>query len=143
MPIPNSITRTVELPHPQAKVWAALTTIDGLTAWFGSHADGVVAPGEEVVMSWEQHGFQTKLSIKVVDPMNVFAYCWPIVGAPQGDPRRTYVEFRLEPRGSGTALTVTETGFAQLPEEWVTAYNGNTEGWAAELGELVAYLDAA
>lgn len=143
MPIPNSITRTVELPHPPAKVWRALTTIDGLTAWFGSHAEGVVAPGEEVVMGWEQHGVRTTLAIKVVDPTSVFAYCWPIAGAPEDDPRRTYVEFRLEPVASGTVLTVTESGFAQLPEEWLNAYTGNTEGWTAELGELVAYLDAA
>ena len=26
MPIPNTITRTLDLPHPQEKVWAALTT---------------------------------------------------------------------------------------------------------------------
>jgi hypothetical protein len=31
MPIPNTITRTLELAHPQDKVWAALTTIDGIT----------------------------------------------------------------------------------------------------------------
>ncbi len=32
MPIPNTITRTLDLAHPQAKVWAALTTLDGITA---------------------------------------------------------------------------------------------------------------
>ena len=54
------------------------------------------------------------------------------------------VEFALEPTTSGTRLTVTESGFAQLPDEWIEAsYQGNTEGWKAELGELVAYLDAA
>ena len=37
-----------------------------------------------------------------------------------------------------------ESGFAQLPDDaHVKAYGGNTEGWASELGELVAYLDAA
>jgi hypothetical protein len=39
---------------------------------------------------------------------------------------------------------VVESGFAQLPEDaYHKAYDGNTEGWAKELGELVAYLDAA
>jgi hypothetical protein len=39
---------------------------------------------------------------------------------------------------------VVETGFAQVPgEAHGTAYDGNTRGWASELGELVAYLDAA
>ncbi len=48
------------------------------------------------------------------------------------------------PTGSGTRLTVTESGFAQLPDEWLKpSYLGNVEGWRAELDELVAYLDAA
>jgi uncharacterized protein YndB with AHSA1/START domain len=144
MPIPNTITRTLDLAHPQEKVWAALTTLDGLTAWFGSHAEGEVAPGQDVRMRWEQHKHEATLGIKVVDPMSVFAYCWGIPAAPEGDPRRTYVEFALEPTAAGTRLTVTESGFAQLPDAWLEAsYQGNTEGWRAELGELVAYLDAA
>jgi uncharacterized protein YndB with AHSA1/START domain len=145
MPIPNTITRTLDLTHPQQKVWDALTTLDGLTGWFGSHADGEVAPGQDVRMRWEQYdNAEQTLAIKVVDPMSVFAYSWAINGAPDGDPRRTYVEFALEPTGTGTRLTVTESGFAQLPDEWLEkTYQGNTEGWQAELGELVTYLDAA
>jgi uncharacterized protein YndB with AHSA1/START domain len=147
MPIPNTITRTLDLAHPQEKVWGALATLDGLTSWFGSHAAGKVAPGHDVVMRWESKDnddMENILAIKVVDPMSVFAYSWGINGAPEGDPRRTYVEFALEPTASGTRLTVTESGFAQLPDEWLEqTYQGNTEGWRAELGELVAYLDAA
>jgi uncharacterized protein YndB with AHSA1/START domain len=145
MPIPNVITRTLDLAHPRDKVWAALTTLDGITGWFGSHADGEMAPGHDVHMRWEQYddGKQT-LAIKVVDPMTVFAFSWGISGAPEGDPRQTYVEFLLEPIASGTRLTVTESGFAQLPDEWLApSYQGNVEGWRTELDELVAYLDAA
>jgi len=145
MPIPNAITRTLELAHPQEKVWAALTTIEGLTGWFGSHAEGELAPGHDVRMRWEQYGeAEQTLAIKVVDPMSVFAYCWGISGAPEGDPRRTYVEFALQPTATGTRLTVTESGFAQLPDAWLeSTYQGNTEGWRAELQELVEHLDAA
>jgi uncharacterized protein YndB with AHSA1/START domain len=144
MPIPNTITRTLDLAHPQEKVWAAVATLDGLTAWFGNHADGEVAPGHDVHMRWEkENNMESTLAIKVVDPMSVFAYSWAINGAPEGDQRRTYVEFALEPTAAGTRLTVTESGFAQLPDEWLEqSYQGNTEGWRAELGELVAYLDA-
>jgi len=39
---------------------------------------------------------------------------------------------------------VVETGFAKLPEGvHREAYDGNTKGWASELGELAGYLDAA
>ena len=98
MPIPNTITRTLDLAHPQEKVWGALSTLEGLTGWFGTKAEGEVAPGHDVLMRWEQFDGEQTLAIKVVDPMSVFAYCWGINGAPEGDPRRTYVEFALEPR---------------------------------------------
>jgi len=144
MPIPNTLTRILDLPHPQARVWAALTTLDGITRWFGSHAEGELAPGHDVVMRWAEHGDHTKtLAIKVIDPMSVFAYTWGIDGAPAADPRRTYVEFALEPTTSGTRLTVTESGFAQLPDEWLGSYEGNGHGWRTELAKLVACLDAA
>ena len=144
MPIPNAITRTLDLAHSQEKVWGALTTLEGLTSWFGNQADGEVAPGHDVHMRWEQDNMESTLAIKVIDPMSVFAYAWGINGAPEGDPRQTYVEFALEPTASGTRLTVTESGFAQLPDEWLeSSYQGNVAGWRAELDELVAYLNAA
>jgi uncharacterized protein YndB with AHSA1/START domain len=141
MPIPNTITRTLELPHPQQKVWSALTTNAGLASWFGSSVEGDLSPGSDAVMSFSG-GHVARLTVKVVDPMSVFAYCWPVHGVPDDDPRRTYVEFALTPTADGTRLTVTESGFAQLPDEWLEqTYQGNTQGWAAELGELVTYLD--
>jgi uncharacterized protein YndB with AHSA1/START domain len=143
MPIPNAIVRTLDLAHPQEKVWEAVSTPAGLAGWFGSSVEGDVTPGSDIVMTWEG-GHVANLAVKVVDPMSVFAYCWGIPVAPEDDPRRTYVEFVLQPTEGGTRLVVTESGFAQLPDAWLEqSYAGNTEGWKAELGELVAYLDAA
>ena len=74
----------------------------------------------------------------------VFGFTWQIPELPEDDPRRTYVEFTLEPAGTGTRLTVVETGFAQLPDDtYRKAFDGHVEGWARELGELADYLDAA
>jgi uncharacterized protein YndB with AHSA1/START domain len=74
----------------------------------------------------------------------VFGFTWHIYGLPEDDPRRTYVEFTLEPDGAGTRLTVVESGFAQVSQDaHRTAFDGNTRGWASELAELAAYLDAA
>src|SRR5438445_737805 len=39
MGFPDRIERTMELAHPPGKVWAALTTAEGLAAWFGDEAD--------------------------------------------------------------------------------------------------------
>jgi uncharacterized protein YndB with AHSA1/START domain len=38
MAFPDRIERTVEVAHPPVKVWAALTTAEGLGAWFGDQA---------------------------------------------------------------------------------------------------------
>ena len=94
-------------------------------------------------MTWTG-GHTASMRIERVEEPAVFGFTWPIYGLPDDDPRRTYVEFTLAPAGAGTRLTVTETGFAQLPDDaYRTAYDGNTRGWASELGELAGYLGAA
>jgi uncharacterized protein YndB with AHSA1/START domain len=140
---PDQITRTIELAHPPGRVWAALTTADGLAAWFGDHASIDLRPGGAAEMSWD-HGFRQDMRVERVEEPRVFGFTWQIYGLPADDPRRTYVEFTLEPTTSGTRLTVVETGFAQLADDaHREAFDGNTRGWASELHELIAYLDAA
>jgi uncharacterized protein YndB with AHSA1/START domain len=143
MGFPDRIERTVEIAKPPARVWAALTTAEGLSAWFGQRAEIDLRPGGSARMSFgEEH--TAEMRVERVEEPSVFGYTWHIYGLPQEDPRRTYVEFTLEPTAAGTRLTVVESGFAQLPEDaYKTAFGGNTEGWARELGELVEYLDAA
>jgi len=144
MGFPDRIERTMELAHPPAKVWAALTTAEGLAAWFGNEAKIDLRPGGSARMEWTGEGATAQMRVERVEEPAVFGFTWPIYGLPGDDPRRTYVEFTLEPVGAGTRLTVVESGFAQLPEDmYRKAYDGNTEGWAKELGELAAYLDAA
>jgi uncharacterized protein YndB with AHSA1/START domain len=143
MAFPDRIERTVELPHPRSRVWAALTTAEGLGAWFGDQVAIDLRPGGSAQMKWAS-GHTADLRVERVEEPAVFGFTWHIYGLPEDDPRRTYVEFTLEPAGAGTRLTVVESGFAQLPAEaYRTAYDGNTEGWAKELGELADYLDAA
>ena len=144
MGFPDRIERTVELAHPPEKVWAALTTAEGLAAWFGNEAAIDLRPGGQAWMRWAGEGFTAQMQVERVEEPAVFGFTWHIFGLPEDDPRRTYVEFTLEPAGTGTRLTVVESGFAQLPEDaHGKAYDGNAEGWAKELGELASYLDAA
>jgi uncharacterized protein YndB with AHSA1/START domain len=144
MGFPDRIERTVELAAPPDKVWAALTTAEGLSAWFGDEVTIDLRPGGAARMRWNAEGFTARMRVERVEEPTVFGYTWGIWGLSEDDPRRTYVEFTLEPAGAGTRLTVVETGFAQLADdEHGGAFNGNTEGWAKELGELAAYLDAA
>jgi uncharacterized protein YndB with AHSA1/START domain len=143
MGFPDRIERTVEVAHSPGKVWAALTTAEGLGAWFGNEATIDLRPGGSAQMKWTE-GHTADMRVERVEEPVAFGFTWHIYGLPDEDPRRTYVEFTLEPVGAGTRLTVVESGFAQLPDDaFHKAHDGNTQGWASELGELVAYLDAA
>jgi uncharacterized protein YndB with AHSA1/START domain len=144
MAFPDRIERTVQVAHPPEKVWAALTTAEGLSAWFGDEATIDLRPGGAARMRWNAEGFTAEMRVERVEQPTVFGFTWGIPGLPEDDPRRTYVEFTLEPAGTGTRLTVVETGFAQLPDDtYRKVFDGHTEGWASELAELVAYVDAA
>jgi uncharacterized protein YndB with AHSA1/START domain len=122
MGFPDRIERTVHVQQPQERVWTAITTAEGLGTWFGNSAE-------------------IDLRIERLEPTSVFGYTWGFHGAAEDDPRRTYVEFTLTPDGSGTTLTVIESGFAQLgTDEHAKAFESNTGGWKHELDELVAYL---
>ena len=143
MGFPDRIERIVEIAHPPAKVWAALTTADGLSGWFGDEATIDLRPGGSARMTFTS-GHAADMRVERVEEPAVFGFTWHIFGLPDDDPRRTYVEFTLEPAGAGTKLTMVETGFAQLPEDaHRQAFDGNARGWVSELGELVDYLDAA
>jgi uncharacterized protein YndB with AHSA1/START domain len=143
MGFPDRIERTMELAHPPGKVWAALTTAEGLGAWFGDEAAIDLRPGGTAQLRLDCAS-TVDMRVERVEEPTVFGFTWQIKELPEDDPRRTYVEFTLEPVGAGTRLTVVETGFAQLPaDSYRKVYDGHTEGWARELGELADHLDAA
>jgi uncharacterized protein YndB with AHSA1/START domain len=140
MGFPDRIERTVKIDRPQDRVWDAITTAEGLGTWFGNSAEIDLRVGGSAKLKWDG-GESASLRIERLEPKTIFGYTWGINGLPDHDPRRTYVEFTLTPDGSGTSLTVVETGFAQLESDaYKKAFEGNIDGWAHELDELVAYL---
>jgi uncharacterized protein YndB with AHSA1/START domain len=143
MGFPDRIERSVELAHPPATVWVALTTPEGLSAWFGDEATIDLRAGGAAQMTFKS-GLKVDMRVERVEEPEVFGFTWRLPDLPEDDPRRTYVEFTLEAVGTGTRLQVVETGFAQLPGETRrNTYDSHAEGWASELGELAGYLDAA
>ena len=143
MPFPDRIQRTVRLARPPRDVWPALTTAEGLSTWFGEHVTIDLRPGGAASMTFAG-GLSVEMRIERVEEARLFAYTWRLPNLPDDDPRRTYVEFTLEADGAGTVLTVTETGFAQLPfDTRGETYDSHGEGWSRELAELVAHFDGA
>src|SRR5215471_3258094 len=116
MAFPDRIERSVTLTRAPREVWRALTTAEGLSAWFGERATIDLQPGGAASMTFGS-GMTVDMRVERVEEPNVFAYTWRLPDLPADDPRRTYVEFTLEPDGDGTVLRVTETGFAQLPPD--------------------------
>ena len=143
MSFPDRIERSVALTRPPHEVWSALTTAEGLGAWFGERATIDLRPGGTATMTFAG-GLTVDMRVERVEEPRVFAFTWRLPDLPEDDPRRTYVEFTLEPEGGGTHLRVVETGFAQLPVDGRReTYDSHSEGWTRELSELVDHLDAA
>ena len=141
MAFPDRIERTVESPGPRPRRGRA--DHGGRARHLVRHRRRSTCGRGERADGLEQRR-QGRLRIERVEEPTVFGFTWHIYGLPDEDPRRTYVEFTLEPLGAGTRLTVVESGFTQLPDEaYRKAYSGNTKGWAPELGDLVDYLNAA
>jgi uncharacterized protein YndB with AHSA1/START domain len=144
MGFPDRIERVIELGRPPAEVWPALTTAEGLSAWFSDEVTIDLRPGGAAQMTWNG-SHAPVMRIERVEPTSVFGFSWPVDGTTEDAVPRTYVEFTLEPLhgGTGTRLTLVESGFAQLPDgTYGPTYTGHAEGWVRELDELVAYLAA-
>jgi uncharacterized protein YndB with AHSA1/START domain len=88
--------------------------------------------------------------VEKMEPERLFSFVWPLAqfhdkeryssdysGAP-----RTLVEFRLEKTATGTLLTVTESGFENVPAEWRDkARSGNDGGWAQQMKNIETYVE--
>ena len=143
MGFPDRIERTVEIAAPPARVWSALTTAEGLSAWFGEQASIDLRPGGAMQMTFTADHTAT-MRVEHVDEPNLFAFTWAAFDTADDDPRRTFVEFTLDAIESGTRLRVVETGFGQLPDEiHDAAYDSHVQGWKNEIDELIAYVQAA
>ena len=141
MAFPDRIERTVTLQRPPSEVWQALTTSEGLGAWFGERATIDLRPGGAATMTFAG-GTTVDMRVERVEEPTVFAYTWRLPDLPENDPRRTYVEFTLEPDGGGTRLHLVESGFAQLPVDTRReTYDSHGDGWARELAELAEHVD--
>lgn len=143
MAFPDRIERTVTLGRPPGEVWRAITTADGLSAWFGEKARIDLRPGGAASMTFAG-GMTVDMRVERVEEPTVFAFTWRLPDLARDDPRRTYVEFTLEPNGDGTMLRVVETGFAQLPlDSRRETYDSHSVGWSRELSELAEHVNAA
>jgi uncharacterized protein YndB with AHSA1/START domain len=141
MEIPDEVRRELVVEASPERVWRAITEADELVHWFPDKiAEVDLRPGGAIRIEWEDGEFDEG-SIDVVKEPSRFAFRWHGAGF---DSPETLVEFTLEAVEDGTRVVVVESGFSKVREEKrARAWRENDGGWAKELGELKAYLEAA
>lgn len=146
----DRIEKTVVLRAPRARVWRALTDASEFGAWFGASLTGTFAPGAVVSGRITTPGYEhltMDLLVERVEPERLLSYRWhPYAVDPEVDYRdepMTLVEFRLEDVPEGTRLTVTESGFDQIPAaRRAEAFRMNEGGWAAQVENIARHVAA-
>jgi len=145
------IDRSIEIQAPPERVWRALTKAEELSKWFQVKIEGEIAAGNEVWMTSLHKGYEgIRFRVRFVEltPPTRFAWQWhPGAVDPNvdySDEPRTTVTFTLEPCGSGTRLTLTETGFNEISmARRAKVFADNNRGWAEVLVWLSNYAEAA
>jgi len=135
----DSIERSILIDAPVERVWTIVTEPEHLGTWFGDA--GASRSGDIITMAWKEHG-EAELRVVREDAPRVFAFRWDANDAGVGD---TLVEFTFTPEGSGTRLQVVESGFSRLntsAQRQQELRDGNTRGWAHELGDLERYAQS-
>lgn len=145
------IEKRIELKAPVSRVWRALTDHREFGTWFRVKLEtpfepDKVARGQITYPGYEHLTFE--VTVEKMQPESYFSFRWhPYAIDPDidysGEPT-TLVEFRLEPKGAGTLLTVTETGFDAIPKDRrFEAYRMNEAGWAEQLTNIERHVKRA
>jgi len=145
----DSLERTVDLAAPIARVWRALTDHVEFGSWFRVAIEAPFAVGETATGFITHKGYEhVRWAARIVamDAPRRFAFTWhpyavdPAVDYEAEEP--TLVEFRLEPLGQGTRLTLTESGFDRIPaHRRDEAFRMNGGGWTAQMDNIRAHVD--
>lgn len=139
-----AVTRIVLVRAHRTAVWAAITTPELITEWFGQKAEfDSIAVGVLGTMGFDGYG-DFPVEITEVDEPHVFAFRWGQDGKPISEETATLVRFTLDDDPDGTRLTLVESGFNRLAgddQNRRTRADENRGGWDVELDELVAFLE--
>jgi uncharacterized protein YndB with AHSA1/START domain len=155
----NSMEKKVLLHAPLSRVWRALSRSAEFGSWFGVRFDGAFTAGAymrgvivpttvnaDVAAAqkpYEGHPFE--VSIEKMEPERLFSFRWhPFAVEPDFDysaEPTTLVEFVLEQKADVVLLTVTESGFDQIPlERRARAFTANEGGWGMVVNLIGEYL---
>jgi uncharacterized protein YndB with AHSA1/START domain len=156
----DRIVKSVLVHAPRHQVWPAITDAKAFGTWFGAEFDGSFTPGAhvtgriaptqvdaEVAKAQEPHkGKPIDITVDRIDPLRHFSFRWNPLAVDRSmdastEPS-TLVEFDLEEVAEGTRLTLTESGFDQLPAaRRAAAYQSNEGGWEKQMGLVRTFVE--
>jgi uncharacterized protein YndB with AHSA1/START domain len=145
---PDRIEKSIELKAPVSRVWRAITDSREFGEWFHVKLDAPFEVGEEAHGQITHPGYEHatfRAVIQAIDPEQYFAFTWhPYavdVAVDYTKETPTLVEFRLVPTATGTQLTVTESGFNDLPDDRRDeAFARNEGGWTQQMKNIEEYV---
>lgn len=155
----DRIEKKILLHAPLKRVWSALADSTEFGNWFGMKFEGPFVPGAlmrgvivptkvnaEVANAQQKYeGMPVEITIEKIEPETLFSFRWhPYAIEPGVDYSKeptTLIVFVLEERKDGVLLTVTESGFDQIPlTRRAKAFTANEEGWGMVLKLIEEYL---
>ncbi|HUS27328.1 MAG TPA: SRPBCC family protein [Kofleriaceae bacterium] len=147
----DRIQKVTVLKAPRERVWKAISDAKQFGSWFGVEFEGDFTPGAHVTgkmrpttvdaavakMQEQYAGMKFEFWVDSIEPPNRITFRWhPFAIDPKVDysaePKTTIV-FELADAGDGTKLTITESGFDQIPlHRRAEAFKMNQGGWDAQ-----------
>jgi uncharacterized protein YndB with AHSA1/START domain len=143
----GKIEREIEIDASPATVFEVITSPDHLKEWWPDEAVIDPTPGAEgeLVFGDRASGSAHIPKVTVVEavPSRLFSFRWVYPEGEKADEGNSLlVTFELSPRGDGTLLRMTETGFRE--KGWEVAvleeqYREHCKGWDLFLPRLSSY----
>ncbi|MGV0834954.1 SRPBCC family protein [Mycolicibacterium thermoresistibile] len=158
----DRIEKSVVLRAPLDRVWRAISDAEQFGQWFGMRFDGPFVAGTSVngvvtpttmddtvaAMQQQYSGLADTWDIVAVEAPQRLAFRWhpfgPESGVDMGSEPTTLVEFTLTETAEGVLLRIVESGFDAIPaHRRKSAFDANSEGWAAQVRLIGNYLAAS
>jgi len=144
----NRIEKRIEIKAPVSRVWRALTDHREFGEWFRVKLDGPFLAGQLSTGHMTHPGYEHlkwEVMIEKIEPERLFSMRWhPYAVDPNIDYSKetpTLVEFTLEKTAAGTLLTVTESGFENVPaDRRLEALGMNDGGWEIQVKNIETYV---
>jgi len=143
----NRIEKRMELKAPVSRVWRALTDYREFGEWFrvkldGPFVAGQISRGQMTYPGYEHVKWQAV--VQKMEPERLFSFTWHHSLDPNADISKeptTLVEFRLEKIEAGTLVTLSESGFENLPANLrLEALRRNDGGWTEQMKNIESYV---